>query len=149
MRRVANHLVPVNEMASDDLTLVPADQDVFVTVRSRRSPAQHRMAWALAQKLAEACDFLHDREEAMEYLKMKCRHVRWVIEPARGRRPERTYMMPKSIAWASLTQERFSRLFNRMIFVVCSDVLPDLKESDLRKEIEAMCVGDTKRRKAA
>lgn len=126
-------LFPVNQMASEDLAAISKDE-VLVTVRSPRNIKQHRKGWALAQKLAESCDWLHDREDAMDYLKIKARHVRYIKEPSGN-----VQIIPRSIAFASLSQSAFNRVFNRMVYVVCSEIIPGLKESDLRREIERMC----------
>jgi len=146
MRREGNRLAPRTQMGADDLATIPPNKDLLVSIRTPRNVEQFELAWVLAGEVANACDWLLDKDEAMDLLKLKCKHVRWVTEPARNGKPQRTYMMPKSIAWESLTQERFERFFNRMIYIVCSDILPGLKESDLRKRIEDICFG--KRRAA-
>lgn len=139
MRKARGKLEPVDQMSAEDLALLPADKDLLVTAKAPRNIRHHRLAWALAQKLADACDFLHDREDAMNYLKIKARHVKIVQDG------ERVYLIPKSIAFASLRQDGFARLFNRMIWIVCNDILPGVAESDLRREIEEMCFGERER----
>lgn len=134
MTRKGHALVPVDEISSDALMHVPGGKEVLVTVRAPRNPRQHRLAWALAQKVSEACDWLPDAESAMDWLKIRCRHVRIVHNPATGH----SFIVPKSIAFASLNQQSFSRLLNRMVYVICSEIVPGLSEADLRSEIEAM-----------
>jgi hypothetical protein len=134
MRREGTHLVPVDPVSAEELAEIPTTAELLVTVRTPRNPRQHRLAWALADKVAQACDWLHDRQDAMDYLKMKAHHVRIMVEPRTGR----TFLVPKSIAFASLDQQGFNRFFNRMIYVVCAEVIPGLKEKDLRDELLAM-----------
>lgn len=131
-------LVATDEIAAEELGLLPSGKDLLVSAKSPRNPRQHRLAWALAQKLSESCDFLHDREDAMDYLKIRCRHVKWISNPKTGN----VFPVPKSIAYASLDQAAFNRLLRRMIYVICTEIVPGLPESDLRAEIEAMVVGD-------
>lgn len=145
MRRVANHLVPVNQIGADDLATVPIDRDLLVVIRTPRNVEQFSLAWALATKVADACDWLQTKDDAMDWLLIQARHVRYIYDP----RTKRATVLPKSIAWASLSQDAFSRVFNRVIYIVVSRIIPGLKESDLRREIESMCAGDTKRRAAA
>lgn len=135
MRKKGGRLEPVDEVSADELSLVPADKDVLVTLRSPRNPKQHRLAWALATKLAECCTYLHDREDAMDFLKIKSRHVKIVQNPGTGH----VFLVPKSIAFASVDQAAFNRLFNRMVWVVCNEIVPGLDEGQLRDEIESMC----------
>lgn len=145
MRRVGNRLAANCPMSEDDLAHVPTGKDLIVTVKAPRNPRQHRLAWALANKLSDCCDFLPDAESAMDYLKIKARHVKIVHDPRTGN----AYIVPKSIAFASVDQTAFSRLFNRMVWVVCNEIVPGLDESALRNEIEAMVTGNTRQRSAA
>jgi hypothetical protein len=127
-------LFPSNQMATDDLASVVNDKDFLVNIRSPRNIQQLRKGWALAQKLADSCEWLHDREDAMDYLKLRARHVKYLREPNGN-----VQIIPKSISFASLPQNVFNRIFNRMIWVVCNEIIPGMKESELRKEIERMC----------
>jgi hypothetical protein len=134
MRREGTHLVPVDPISAEEIAEIPTTADLLVTVRTPRNPRQHRLAWALADKVAEACDWLNDRSEAMDYLKMKAHHVRIMVEPKSGK----TFIVPRSIAWASLPQAAFNRFFNRIVWIVCNDIVPGLKEKDLRDELTKM-----------
>lgn len=135
MRRQGNRLVAVDPISEDELKLLPDDRDVLVTAKTPRNIKQHRLAWALAEKVSEACDFLHDREDAMDWLKIKARHVKIIQEPF----TQQVAIVPKSIAFASLSQQAFKRVLDRMIYVTCSEIIPGLDEGTLRGELEAMC----------
>lgn len=145
VRRNGNILTPVDDLAAEGFANIPASRDVLITVRAPRNPRHHRLAWALAQKVADACDWLHDRDDAMDFLKLKARHYKAIVDPRTGQ----TAMVPKSIAFGSLDQVAFNRLFNRMVWVICNDILPGLDEAALRAEIEAMCADNRQTRRAA
>lgn len=138
MRRVGTKLEVVDQMSAEDLATLPRDKDLLVTVRAPRNPRQHRLAWALANKLSQCCEFLPDAETAMDFLKIKARHVKIVHNPGTGH----VFLVPKSISFASVDQSAFNRLFNRMVWVVCNEIVPGLDEGQLRDEIEAMCAGN-------
>lgn len=144
MRKRGRRLEPVDPMSEEDMDHLPADRDLLVSAKAPRNLRQHRLAWALAQKLAEACDYLHDREDAMDYLKIRAKHVRMIAEPS-----GKVHLIPRSIAFGSVDQVKFSRLFNRMVWVVCNEILPGLDEGALRAEIEAMVSGQTRHLEAA
>ena len=127
-------LFPVNEISDEDLRALPAKGDVLVTVKSPRNPKQFALAWALATKVSEACDWLPDKETAMEWLKVKARHVKIIQDP----RTHKIAIIPRSIAFASLGQDAFKRVLDRMIWVATNEILPGLDEGKLRAEIEAM-----------
>jgi hypothetical protein len=133
MRREGSHLVPVDAVAAEEIANLPA-KDLLVTVRTPRNIRQHRLAWALADKVADACDWLLDRQDAMDYLKLKAHHVRIMQNPKTGQ----TFIVPKSIAFASIDQQGFNRFFNRVVWIVCNEVIPGLKEKDLRDELLKM-----------
>lgn len=134
MVREGNHLVPLDEMSSEELARLPLKQQVLVTVRVPRNIRQHRLAWALATKVAEACEWLHDREDAMAWLKIKARHVRYIHDHHNGE----TQIVPKSIRFAALDQMGFDRVFKRMVYITVSEIIPGLDEEALRAEIESM-----------
>lgn len=132
MRREGNHLVPVDQVAAEMLAEVPTTTGVMVTVKVPRNLRQFRLAWALADIVSKSVDFLTDRESAMDWLKIKSRHVRMIHDPLRGT----TAIVPKSISFASLDQAGFARVLNRMIYVTTTDIIPGLEESALRAELE-------------
>jgi len=134
MVREGNHLVPVDEMSAEELARLPLRQQVLVKVTLPRNLRQHRLAWALATKVAEACDWLHDREDAMNWLKIKARHVRYLHDHRNGE----TQIVPKSIRFAALDQTGFDRIFRRMVYVTITEIIPGLDEAALRAEIESM-----------
>lgn len=137
MRRINGKLETIDPVSAEAFEHVPCNKDLFVVIRSRRNPKQHRLAWALASKITDGCDFLHDSEEAMTYLKYKTKHVKIVVDHKTGQ----SFVMPKSISFASMTQEQFSRFLNRAIYVVCSEIIPGLPEKTLRAELQAMVGG--------
>ena len=134
MRREGNRLAPVDPMSEEDLQKIPCKNDVLVTVRSPRNIKQFRLAWALASKVAASCDFLHDSEDAMDWLKIKARHVKMLQDPRSGQ----VAIIPKSIAFASLSQDAFKRVLDRMVYVTITEIVPGLDEGTLRAEISAM-----------
>lgn len=134
MRRDGNRLAPVDPISDEELSKIPLGKDLLVTVRTPRNMRQFRLAWALAKKVSDACDFLPDAETSMDWLKLKARHVKIIQDP----RTQQVAIIPKSIAFASLSQDAFKRVFDRMVYVVCAEIIPGLDEGKLRAEIAAM-----------
>jgi hypothetical protein len=139
MRRRGSALIPVMEVDVEVIASIPEGKDVFVSPKHRRNPRHHRLAWALAEKLAEMVGF-PDREDAMDFLKIKARHVKTIMDPRTGQ----IEVVPKSISWASLDQRAFGRIFNRMVWVICNDIIPGTDETALRAEVEAMITPSTR-----
>lgn len=134
MRREGAHFVPVDAVAADMFNEVPTNTGVMVTIRVPRNLRQFRLAWALADIISKSVDFLPDRETAMDWLKIKARHVRMIHDPIRNV----TAIVPKSIAFASLDQVGFRRVLDRMIYVTTTEIIPGLEEGALRAELESI-----------
>lgn len=130
-------LFAADPVSAEEFALIPNDKQLLVTTKTPRNIKQHKLVWALAKKVAEAVDFLHDQDDAMDWLKIKARHVRMLQDPKTGQ----VAIMPKSIAFASLSQQDFSRVLNRMIYVTCTEIIPGLEESVLRDEIMKLATG--------
>lgn len=130
----AGRFVPLDPAAAEDLQRIANGTRGMVTWRQPRNVRAHRWMWALAQKVADSCDWLHDREEAMDLLKIKARHVRIVVDPRTGE----LHLIPKSISFAAMDEARATRLRDRFVYVVCADILPGIDEGALRREVEAM-----------
>lgn len=130
-------LFPVDDVSLDEMMKVPGEKTSLVSAKAPRNPRHHALAWALATKLAEACDWLHDAEDAMTYLKVRARHVIWVTNPLTGEAIAR----PKSIAFGSLDQVHFARVFDRFVWIITRELLPGIEEGTLRAEILKMVEG--------
>ena len=134
MRREGNHLVPVDPVSAEMLAEIPTSKDVMVTVKVPRNLRHFRLAWVLADVVSKSCEWLPDREAAMDWLKIKSRHVRIIHDPLRNK----TAIIPRSIAFASLDQAGFKRVFDRMVNVVVTEIIPGLDEAKLRQELESI-----------
>lgn len=125
------------QVFEEEFAAIKQNTDVTVTATQSRNIKQMRLAWALCRKIADSgalgdCD----TRDVMNYLLLKAKHVRYVTNVHR----EGTEITPivKSIRFASMDQTAFDRLFNRLVFIVTSDVLPDVPDGVLREEIEKM-----------
>jgi hypothetical protein len=139
MRRQGARLIPVDELSADSLVSVPADKDVLVKVSSPQNLKLLRKLWALAAKVAESCDHLHDREDAMDELKIRARHIKYVVSSVTGE----FQIVPKSLT--KLDGAGLSRLADRMMHVICRDIVPGMDENALRAEIMEMVGGGDNR----
>lgn len=126
----------------EDFASIKANADVTVTAVQSRNIKQMRLAWALAAKIADTGVLGDaDRRDVMNYLLKKAKHVRYIANQHRD--GVEVEIVVKSIRFASMDQTAFDRLFNRMIYIVLSEILPDVPEGTLRDEIEKMSGVDT------
>jgi len=121
----------------DDFANVRTKVGLQVKVTQPHNLKQFRLAWVLAGTIAKSGVLGDtDKEEAMAYLLKKAKHVKYVYN--KHREGEELEVVVKSIRWAQLEQDAFNRIFNRMIYIVVSEILPDMPESELRAEVEKM-----------
>lgn len=118
------------EVFAEEFALLPINQEVWVEAHTTKNPKLLRFLWALATKLARGGLF-EDKDIAMDQLRIAAKFARF-SKDNKGR----IVIVPRSLAKASGTT--LSRLADRMIYIVCQDLLPDMTESKLRSEIERM-----------
>ncbi len=120
-------------ISEDDFRELPIGKDLVVRARGARSPEQLAKAWVLAQRISDAT-WLLDKYDAMDWLKYKAHHFKFIINPTTGE----CMMRAKSIAFESLSQEMFNRIFDRYVYVTCTEIIPGLDNKALRKSVEEM-----------
>lgn len=125
------------EAFEDEFASIKQGAEVTVTATQSRSIKQMRLAWSLAGKIAKSGALGDaDQREVMNYLLKKAKHVRYIANQHRD--GVEVEVIVKSIRFASMEQTAFNRVFNRMVYVVLSEILPDMAEGELRDEIEKM-----------
>ena len=108
-----------------------SDDMVWAEITVPRNLRQIRYLWAIASKLSDG-GLYESKEDAMDDLKIRARFARFGVEDGR------TVIVPRS-----LSRQRgdvLSRLINRVVYIVCTELLPHVKEADLREEIEGMVI---------
>lgn len=121
-------LFGVDEQSDEQIKRL-GDDMIWAEITAPRNLRQLRYLWALCQKLVEGGVY-EDKDEAMDDLKIRARFARFGVEDGR------TIIVPRSLS--RQRSDVLNRLINRIIFIICSDLLPHIKEAELRAEIEEM-----------
>lgn len=125
------------EVFADEFASIGMGVDLEVKATQPRSLKQMRFIWALARKVAQSGVLGDvDQREAMDYLLLKARHVRYVTTTFRG--GVDTIPVVKSIRFAAMDQTLFQRLVDRIVYIVTAELIPGMPESQFRAEVEAM-----------
>lgn len=129
-KREAGALVPANDEAKEALASVPDGAFVTVEIKRPRNLKQLRLYWQLCSYVGESIGY--QREVCSDIIKLKTGHVTTVMSNSG------VYQLPKSIAAASLKQDRFNAFFNRACMVLCQEFIPHMQPGELRRQIEQM-----------
>lgn len=126
-----------SEVFEEEFASIKQGTDVSVEAKQSRNLKQMRLAWGLCRKIADSGALGDaDTREVMNYLLKKAKHVKYIANQHRD--GVEVEVIVKSIRFASMDQTAFDRLFNRMIYIVTSEIIPDVPAGVLRDEIEKM-----------
>lgn len=133
MRRHGDKLVPVAEWERERLLEIPEGRDLTVKVSRTRSPKQHRLFWALMQKVVDNHPYYVRAEQLVEWLKIRLGYVEEVMF-------HDGQMLTKvsSISFGTMGQDAFQKFFNLALDVITTEVLPETSKEDLLREVEQM-----------
>lgn len=133
-------LVPADRQSEALLAKVKSGRMVMVKTKTARNPKQHRLLWALAERIADNVERFDDADHVIHELKLNTGHVqrRQIRVPGLGILFQE---WPKSIAYESMPQEEFAVWFEKVLAYVASDIWPGLSTQEIRNEIAEM-LGD-------
>ena len=122
-------LYAADQVADEELKRLTNDEVAWAEITTPKNIDLLRFLWAVAQKLSDG-GLYQDKDDAMEDLKIRARFARFAQE--RGR----IVIVPRSLS--RQRKDVLSRLADRFVYIVCTDLLPQMKSSEFRKEIETM-----------
>jgi len=125
---------PSNPVSDDDIRPFTMGGETVHRITEPRNLEALRFLWALVHKTADNSDYWLDKDEAMEDLKLRARFARFVRN-----RDGKMELRPKSLT--RIDNAKLRQLTDKIIDIICRDVIPGMKKNDLRKEIENMLAG--------
>jgi hypothetical protein len=133
MRRSGDRLVPVAEWERERLMEIPEGRDLTVKITRTRSAKQHRLFWALMQKVVDNHPYYVRAEQLVEWMKIRLGYVEEVMF-------HDGQLMTKvsSISFGSMGQDAFQKFFNMALDIITTEVLPETDRGDLVRELEQM-----------
>jgi hypothetical protein len=120
-------IFPLSQDGDEDLSRIAAGTDAWAKITTPRNIKLLRYVWAIATKLAKGGIYL-DKNEAMADLCLRCKHVDY-------------YTVKDGVVVATRRSiggggEELSQLADRMIYLICTEILPGMNESKFRAELE-------------
>ena len=133
MRRHGDRLVPVAEWERERLMEIPEGRDLTVKITRTRSAKQHRLFWALMQKVVDNHPYYVRAEQLVEWMKIRLGYVEEIMF-------HDGQMLTKvsSISFGSMGQDAFQKFFNMALDVITTEVLPETNKEELIREVEQM-----------
>jgi hypothetical protein len=125
-------LFPNSEMAEEDLVPIGANTEVMVTLRREKNIQLLRYLWGLVHKVADNTDLFIDKDDAMEALKIRVGFSKAVYDPMTRK------IEPRAKSLTRISDEQLRRLTDAISTIICNEILPGMKQSELRHEIEEM-----------
>jgi hypothetical protein len=123
---------PDNEMSQDDIAPATMNEEVVVTWYRPRTLEKLRYLWGVVYKTWQNSDVWLDHHDAMEDLKKRVHFTRARWD---GKEKAMKYL-PKSLK--RINDNELRLLTERIIDVICQEILPGIERDDLRREVEEM-----------
>ena len=123
---------PEDQVAHDDIAPIAWGKECMVSISNEKNLDALRFLWGLVHKVADNTDMFLDKDEAMDKLKIAAGYSRAVYDP----HTRKVEVRPKSLK--RISDERLRLLTDRIMDIVCAEILPGMKKNDLRREIEEM-----------
>ncbi len=129
-------LYPAHKEAAEMARSWPEGKEIMVKVHLPRNPRHHRLLFALLNMVMESGAWEGSHEALLDWCKLQTGHYRMDIWP-----DGKTQLIPKSIDFESMPQDKFSRWFDRVIWLICDRLLGGHDWEELRAEIYATLDG--------
>lgn len=125
-------LFPNDPMAQEDIDQFAINALLLASLSCPRTIEALRFLWGVVHKTVENTDIWLDKDAAMDDLKRRAHYTKTLYD----RKTNELVARPKSLKHISSEQLRL--LTDRIMDIICADVLPGMKKNDLRREIEEM-----------
>ena len=133
MRRKGLKLEPVTPYEEDILAGVPEGKDLTVEIKRQRSVRQNNFFRALLRKVVENTDDYQTPEQLLLWIKVRLGLVDEVKFHDGG-----VFFIARSTSFNAMGQDDFTKLFDQVLHLICSEVIPGLDSDALLYEVEMM-----------
>lgn len=131
VKRTFQGLEAYGPEANDLLERIKVSDVVEITTKKPRNIRHHQKYWALCNLVAKQVD--SKSETISDLIKLKTGHANRV-KTADGT----IYELPGSISFAAMDQTAFEQFYEHAMRFVCTDIIPNLSETDLKHHIEQL-----------
>ena len=126
-----NYLIPADQESLAAVQKWPVGQGVMATVKRVRNIKLHRKFFGLLSVIASYSDVYDNTDKALVAVKLAAGHVDWIAHPD----GKALVPVPKSISFASLDEDSFSKFYSNAIDAVLKHILPQMDEQSLNAAV--------------
>jgi len=113
-------LLPLDDEGLELLKSMKVGREVIAEIHSPRNPRHHRLLFVLRRRIIDGGAWEGDAEGLLDWIKYATGHVRTSVDHNGN-----VHYTPKSIAFASMGQDKFNRFFDRAVYAICHRLLAE------------------------
>lgn len=129
-KMIGGKLEPVDDAGRDMLGKVAPGTVLRVEMKRPRNLGHHRKFWALVSLIYQNQTHYNSPEALCDVIKVLAGYC--VVTRGKG---GREIHIPKSISFAAMDQTEFDQFWDRVVTVVCEQIIPGLSRKDLESEL--------------
>lgn len=129
-KTLSGHLCPIDDAGRMAVGRLPAGETVAVEFKRPRNLGHHRKFWALVSLIYQNQTHYNSPEALCDVIKVLAGYC--VVTRGKG---GREIHIPKSISFAAMDQTEFDQFWDRVVTVVCEQIIPGLSRKDLESEL--------------
>lgn len=136
LQKTLNGFTAGDEATSEAMRKYKVGETYRAEVSKPRNLTMHRRYWALVTLCYQNSDQFKSAEQCHEYLKIRAGHC----EPIASKTTGEVFLVPKSIAFSEMDDVGFAEFWNKVVQVICEEIIPGLDSDALELEIQR-CAG--------
>lgn len=129
-KSLSGHLVPIDDAGRAAVGRLPVDDLVQVEFKRPRNLGHHRKFFALLNLIYMNQTRYRSPEELLDAIKIYTGHC-FPMTLRNGTEVR----VPKSISFSKMDQTEFDAFWNRVVTIVCEQIIPNLDREDLEREL--------------
>lgn len=129
-KTLSGHLCPIDDAGRMAVWRLPAGETVAVEFKRPRNLGHHKKFWALVSLIYQNQTHYNSPEALCDVIKVLAGYC--VVTRGKG---GREIHIPKSISFAAMDQTEFDQFWDRVVTVVCEQIIPGLSRKDLETEL--------------
>lgn len=133
--RTLNGAAPADDAAKEVFRKWPIGETRHCDIRRPRAHRSLRRYWGLCKLVYDNCQQFKSPEQVHDYLKIRAGHCTHIVSPKTGE----VFLVADSINYDTLDEDQFQEIWQRVIQVVCEEILPGIEGSAIEYEVLKCC----------